>query len=78
MEVLLKPELESALSRLANQSGRNEQELATEAIERFIENKVRHDAWFVAEVEKGIASADRGELMEHEEVLGLIEQRFGR
>ena len=37
--------------------------------ERF----VNYDAWFLAEVEKGLAAAERGELIEHEGVLKLIE-----
>ena len=40
--------------------------------ERF----VNYDAWFLAEVEKGLAAAERGELIEHEGVLKLIEQRY--
>jgi len=78
MEVALKPEIESALSRMASQSGRNEHELATEAIERFVQGEAQFEAWFVGEVEKGIAAADRGELVDHEAVGRMIDQRFAR
>lgn len=42
----------------------NAELLAREAIERLVE----HDEWFIREVNKGIAAADRGELFSHEEV----------
>jgi len=45
-------------------SGSNAEILAREAIERFVD----YDEWFIAEVEKGLASADRGQLLTHEEV----------
>jgi predicted transcriptional regulator len=45
--------------------------LVVEAVERM----ANHDEWFVREVEKGIAAADRGELIEHSEVMRL---RFAR
>jgi predicted transcriptional regulator len=33
------------------------------------------DEWFVQEVEKGIAAADRGEFVDHEDIRKLIERR---
>ncbi len=43
-----------------------------EAVERL----VNHDEWFVREVEKGLAAADRGEFIEHEEIGKLIDGRY--
>jgi predicted transcriptional regulator len=42
-----------------------------EAVERMID----YDEWFVQEVEKGLAAADRGEFIDHEDVRKLIEGR---
>jgi predicted transcriptional regulator len=43
-----------------------------EAIERM----VNYDQWFVQEVKKGIAAADSGELVDHEQVRKLIDSRY--
>ena len=72
MEVRLKPDLEEKLSRLANERGRDRESLVVEAVERMVD----YDAWFVQEVEKGLAAADRGEFLEHEEIRRLIDRRF--
>ena len=72
MEVDFTPELEAKLSRLAAEQGRDTQALVKEAVERF----VNYDEWFLGEVEKGLAEADRGEFVDHEEVRKLIERRY--
>jgi predicted transcriptional regulator len=41
-----------------------------------VERMVNYDQWFVREVQKGIAAADRGELVDHEEVKKLIDRRY--
>jgi len=41
-------------------------------VERF----VNYDEWFVHEVEKGLAAADRGEFIEHEEIGKIIDRRY--
>jgi predicted transcriptional regulator len=74
MEVQLGPEVEAKLSRLAAERGSAVETLAREAIERFVD----YDEWFVQEVKKGIASADRGELLTHEEVGVRLEQHLRR
>jgi predicted transcriptional regulator len=35
-----------------------------------------YDSWFIQQVEKGQAQADRGELIDHEEAVKRIEKRF--
>ena len=45
-------------------------------VEKAVERLVNYDAWLIAEVEKGLAAADRGELVGHEEVGKLIDQRY--
>ena len=72
MEVELTPDLEAKLARLAAEQGRDTRALVREAVERL----VNYDEWFVREVEKGLAAADRGELIDHEEIGKLIAQRY--
>lgn len=68
MEVPLTPDLQAKLHRLAAQQGRASEALIVEAVERL----VGYDEWFVREVEKGIAAAERGELKDHGEVEHLL------
>jgi predicted transcriptional regulator len=72
MEVRLKPDLQAKLTRLATQQGRDSEALVVEAVERM----VNYDEWFLQEVEKGLAAADRGEFVEHEDIRKLIDRRY--
>ena len=72
MEVRLDPKLEEKLARAAAEQGRDREALVVEAVERMLS----YDEWFLAEVEKGIAAADRGELLDHEDVRKLINGRY--
>jgi predicted transcriptional regulator len=72
MEVHFSPELAAKLSRIAIQQGRNTESLVHEAVERLVD----YDQWFIGEVEKGLAAADRGEFVEHEDVGRLIGRRY--
>ena len=72
MEVRLNPDLQAKLSRLATQQGRDSESLVVEAVERL----VNYDEWYIQEVEKGLAAADRGELIDHEDVKKLIDRRY--
>ena len=72
MEVHLNPDLQAKLTRLATQQGRDSESLVVEAVERM----VNHDEWFMQEVEKGLAAADRGEFVDHEEIRKLIDRRY--
>jgi predicted transcriptional regulator len=74
MEVHLNPDLQAKLTRIAAARGSNAEMLAREAIERFVD----YDEWFIHEVEKGLASADRGGLLSHEEVCARQEKRLAR
>jgi predicted transcriptional regulator len=64
MEVHLTPDIQSKLSRIAAQRGSDAEMLAREAIEQFVD----YDEWFIRGVENSLASADRGDLLTHEEV----------
>src|SRR5215469_10765981 len=68
MEVHLSPDVQAKLNRLAHEQGRDTETLAQEAIARFVD-----DEWFIREVEKGLASADRCELLTHEQVGTRVE-----
>ena len=72
MEVDFTPDVEAKLTRLATEQGRDTRSIVREAVERF----VNYDEWFVQEVDRGLAAADRGELIDHEEIGKLIDLRY--
>lgn len=72
MELNLRPDLQAKLAVLAAEQGCRAEALVGKAVERL----VNYDTWFLTEVEKGLAAADRGEFTEHEDVLKMIEQRY--
>jgi predicted transcriptional regulator len=72
MEVHLNPDLQARLSRMATQQGRDAETLVLEAVERLVD----YDGWFLQEVDKGLAAADRGEFVEHDAVRKLIDARY--
>jgi predicted transcriptional regulator len=55
---------------LAN--GKDAEQLVKDTVVRMLENQAR----FVAGVEEGIAAADRGELINHEDVVKRINRLF--
>jgi predicted transcriptional regulator len=72
MEIPLTPDLQAKLNRLAVQQGRAKEALVVEAVERM----VNYDEWFLREVQKGLAAADRRELVDHNEVRKVIDERY--
>ncbi len=72
MEILLTPESEVKLNELAERSGKSAIELVQEAVDRLLD----YDNWIIQEVEKGLAQAVHGELIEHEEVIARIEKKL--
>jgi len=74
MEIELSPELQAKLDRIASQQGRDTKSLVKEAVERL----VGYDEWFLHQVEIGLAQADRGELLEDNEVAARIENLITR
>ena len=73
IEVNVTPELQVKLTRLARHQGQSVEALIFEAIERLVHYK----CWFGAEADKGLAAAERGEFIDHEEVAKLIQSRYG-
>ena len=72
MEVHLSPKQEQELAQLASRKGRQAKELAEEVLGFYLQ----HEARFVDAVRRGLASADNGQLIEHEEVLARIDRLF--
>jgi predicted transcriptional regulator len=72
MDVPLNPDLQAKLRRLAEQQGRASSALIVEAVERM----VNYEEWFLREVDKGLATADRGELVDHSDVRKMIDERY--
>ena len=72
MEVDFTPDLQAKLTRLAAEQGRDTKAIVREAVERFVD----YDEWFLREVGKGLAAADRGEFVEHDDIGKLIDSRY--
>jgi predicted transcriptional regulator len=70
MEVHFTPEQEARLSQLATHAGTDPEQLVRDATLRLMDE----DAEFRAGVRRGIAQADRGELIAHEDVKARVEQ----
>ncbi len=72
MEVHLSPDKEARLREFASRTGKDASRVIEEALDRMLEYEER----FIAAVEEGRASARRGDLVEHDEVVERIEQMF--
>ncbi len=72
MEVHFSPEIETRLQQVALANGKDAEQLVTDTVARMLERQAR----FVAGVEKGIAAADRGELIDHGDVVKRINRLF--
>ena len=72
MEVPLTSEQERLLESVAARSQKSKTAVAAEAIEVYLD----HERWFQEQIERGRAAARNGELLEHDEVVERMEQRF--
>jgi predicted transcriptional regulator len=72
MEVHLSPDKEARLKQVATRTGKNAAQIVEEAVDRMLE----YDTRFIQAVEEGRASARRGDLLEHDDVVERIEQIF--
>ncbi len=68
MEVHFAPDVESRLQQVAYANGKDAEQLVKDTVARMLE---RQDL-FVAGVNEGIAQADRGELIDHDDVSNRI------
>jgi predicted transcriptional regulator len=72
MEVNFTPEQESRLHQVASRTGKEPRQVVEEGINRMLD----YDERFLAAVEEGRASARRGDMLEHDEVVERIERMF--
>ena len=72
MEVHFSPDVETQLQQLAVANGKNAEQLVKDTVARMLENQAR----FIAGVQRGIEQADRGEFVEHRDVLNGIDRLF--
>ena len=70
MEVHFSPDVETRLQQVASANGKDAEQLVKETVARMLENQAR----FVAGVQRGIEQADRGEFVEHQDVLRRIDE----
>lgn len=70
MEVHFPPDIETRLQQVALANGKDAEQLVKDTVARMLENQ----ACFIAGVEKGIAAAERGELIDHEDVVKRIKR----
>ena len=70
MEVPLQPEKEAQLAEIAAQRGLKTDELAQQVLSHYLED----DSRFIQAVNLGLAAAERGDFVEHEEVGKKLKQ----
>ncbi|MFZ0321795.1 MAG: hypothetical protein WAL56_21910 [Candidatus Sulfotelmatobacter sp.] len=70
MELRLQPEKEAQLAQIAAQKGLDPDELARQVLSRYLED----DTHFIEAVNIGLAAAERGDFVEHEEVGKRLKQ----
>lgn len=72
MEVSLTPAQEARVRSLAAQRGAQ----AEDVLRSIVQQVLDYEDWFAQEVDKGLAQADRGELVDHAEVVRRMEARL--
>jgi predicted transcriptional regulator len=72
MEVHFSPEVETRLQQVASANGKDAEQLVKDTVARMLDNRAR----FIAGVQRGIEQADRGEFVEHKDVLNRIDRLF--
>jgi predicted transcriptional regulator len=70
MEVHFTQETEARLKQLAASKGKD----ATQVVEETVARMLERQAQFIEGVNRGIAAADRGDLIDHEEVVNRIQR----
>jgi predicted transcriptional regulator len=72
MEVHFSPDVETRLQQVASANGKDAEQLVKDTVARMLENQNR----FIAGVQRGIEQADRGEFVEHKDVVDRIDRLF--
>jgi predicted transcriptional regulator len=70
MEVHFTPDMEAQLREYAARKGKD----AAQVVEETVSDMLQRHARFVEGVQRGIAAADRGDLIDHEEVVSSIDR----
>ena len=70
MEVSFSPDIEAQLQQVAAHSGKSPQEFVHDTVSRTLKRRTQ----YLHAVEEGIAAADRGETVTHEEAVRQINQ----
>jgi predicted transcriptional regulator len=70
MEVHFSADLELKLTRIAAEQERDSESLVLEAVERLVD----YDAWFLREVDEGLAQVESGQTLSHEQAGARIEK----
>jgi predicted transcriptional regulator len=72
MEVYFSPDVETRLQQVASANGKDAEQLVKDTVARMLEDQAR----FVTGVQRGLEQADRGEFVEHKDVLDRIGRLF--
>jgi predicted transcriptional regulator len=72
VEVHFSPDVETRLQQVASANGKDAEQLVKDTVARMLEDQ----ACFIAGVQRGVDQADRGEFVEHKEVLDRIDRLF--
>ena len=72
MEVNFTPHAEALLKEFAARKGKDAAQVVEETVSSMLERQAR----FVEGIQRGIRSADRGDLIDHEEVVRRIDRLF--
>ncbi len=72
MEVHFSPDVETRLQQVALAKGKDAEQLVQDTVARMLESQAR----FIAGVRGGIEQADRGEFVEHKDVVTRIDRLF--
>ena len=70
MEIRLQPDKEAQLAQIAAQRGLKIDELAQQVLSHYLEDDTR----FIEAVNLGLAAAERGDFVEHEDVGKKLKQ----
>jgi predicted transcriptional regulator len=70
----ISPTLSKKLDSFAKITGNTK----SRAVEKLLQQHVDYETWFIKEVRKGIAAADRGELIPHDEAMRQIYEHIAR
>jgi predicted transcriptional regulator len=72
MEVRFSADIESRLHQVALANGKDPEQLVKDTIARMLDAQSR----FVTGVQRGIDAADRGDLIDHQDVVSRVKRLF--